>query len=116
MYLWSRTTHRSGCRSDLIVADLPLVRMDIGGVEPLAVPQSDIGLGLGLLQIQWLIQILVDEVILRALLTADVTAGWHADQMHLQHKRYFSSSLILEMCDFIYIYLIYNSIILKKCS
>lgn len=86
MYLRSRTTHRSGRRGDLIVADLPLVRVNVGGIVPLAVPQSNVGFGLGLLLIQRLVQVLVDEMILRALLATDVAAGWHADQMHLVHN------------------------------
>lgn len=69
--------------------------MDIRRVIPLAVPQGDVGLSLSLLQVQRLVQILVDEMILRTLLATDVAAGWHTDQMYLATRmRYFSSSLI----------------------
>lgn len=53
--LWGRTTRGSSRRSDLIVTDLSLIRVNIRGVIPFAVPQGNIGLAFGLLEIQRLV-------------------------------------------------------------
>lgn len=53
-------------------------------VVPLGVPQRDVGLGAELLLVDGTVQVVVDEVELRGLFADVVTAGRHADQVHLE--------------------------------
>lgn len=72
--------------------------MDVGWEISLAVSQGHVGLVLRLGQVQRFVEILVDEVILRALLAVDVAAGRHADQVDLQRER-LSKSAERERCS-----------------
>lgn len=55
-------------------------------IVSVAVPQSHVRPGLGLLRVDGPVQEVVDEVILRGLLTNILAAGRHADQVHLRTR------------------------------
>lgn len=74
----------------MIVTFVTFVGEDLTREVPFAVTHSYIGLALGFGQVQWLVQVLVDEMVLRAFLAVDVfLAAWrHADQMYLKIQLY----------------------------
>lgn len=81
-YRWSRTANRRR-GSDLIVTSFALVWVNVCGEKSFAISQGYVGLGLSFSQVQWFVEVLVDEMILRALLAVDVTARGHTNQMNL---------------------------------
>lgn len=53
------------------------------------IPQSDIGFGHVFLHVNWLVEIVVDKVVLRGLFTDVVAGRWHANQVHLMERESF---------------------------
>ena len=62
-----------------VLVAVALVGVDVRGEVSLAVSQRHVRLALGLVEVQRLVQVLVHEVVLRALLAGDVAVRWHAD-------------------------------------
>jgi len=69
-----------GCRPGSLLLESVLVFR----VVPVGVSEGNVGSGASLLGVDWLIQIVVDEEVLRALRADVVVRGRHADQVHLR--------------------------------
>lgn len=79
---WSGTANRRR-RSNLIIANFTLIRVNVCREISFTVSQGHIRFVFSFSQVQWFIKIFVNEVILRAFLTVYVPTWWHANQMNL---------------------------------
>lgn len=81
-YWWSGTANR--CRgSNLIIANLTLIRMNVCWEISFTVSQGHIRFVFSFGQVQRFIKVFVNEVILRAFLAVYIPTWWHANQMNL---------------------------------